>query len=93
MESKIESKLLYKFLKKQGALCQYIKNCIDRHPSSKWRLKEGILTFLSTYPFFRIGSSFSWEDTEEGWRYWSALEEKYLLFRKSYLRDADKIKS
>ena len=93
MESEIESKLLYKFLKKHGALCQYIKNCIDRHPDKKWRLKEGMLIFLSTYPFNLIGSSFCWADTEEGWRYWNTLEDKYLLFRDSYLLDVDKMKS
>lgn len=89
----LESKLLYKFLKKHGALCQYIKNCIDRHPDNKWRLKKGILKFLSTYPFYYIGSSFCWADTEEGWGYWNTLEEKYLLFRNSYLRDVNKMKS
>lgn len=79
--SVIETKHLYKFLKKHCCLEKCIKNILDyekrltiRHEwIAEYKNDGDILKLLSNYTY--LSNMFVWEKTDEGQDYWKKLDE------------------
>ena len=73
MKISLHARLLYKFLKQQGAFQDYITNACKRHKCDI--TQKNIETILRTCN--GIGDAFIWRDTKEGHNFWSNLNEKW----------------
>lgn len=74
--SEIETKHLYKFLRKHCCLDKCIKNILAYEAKQKWVIKyldDGdILKLLSHYD--NISTMFIWRNTDEGQDFWERLD-------------------
>ena len=84
-----DGKALYKFLKSKGILWLYVQRCIERHLEKELLLKNGIISFLSSWPCSCIALSFPWPKTIEGWQYWNEINDEYSCFKLKLETDMD----
>jgi hypothetical protein len=83
-ENKLKRKYLYKFLKKNGLLAEYVKNIEEQHPYTPqlkvFRMKgtrESLLRLIRSSRFDSISNGFTWMGTRQGHKFWCELEDKF----------------
>ena len=83
-------KLLYKFLKKKGLLQEFVQyhvNFCEKHsrPFPKLTTKHNVFDFFVGQ---RLGISlaFSWDETHEGYKFWSLLDNEFSMYFHSWLK-------
>ena len=83
--------LLYKFLKEEGILVQYLYNCVvvghKKKSNAKEMLNRQINEFYTKYRAVDIDEvfsfsaiSFRWDSSVEGFHFWSEMTRKWYLF-------------
>jgi hypothetical protein len=86
----LESKIFYRFLKKNHCLQSFAWNTITcRESSNKYSIgdfgKKNILGTLAK--LYSISNAFTWDKTKEGWGYWNKLTKKLYIERDKIIRD------
>lgn len=83
-ESALKRKYLYKFLKKNGLLAEYVKNIEEQHPNTPalkvFRMKgtrESLLRLIRCSRFDSISNGFTWINTRQGDKFWCKLDGKF----------------
>jgi len=76
----LNSKLMYKFLKKRGALQIYCQNAMAfRKPTIEVKTKEDIIRLIGTNNN-SINFSFVWKGTPQGHNYWQTLDSDFYTY-------------
>ena len=80
----LRRKYLYKFLKKNGLLAEYVKNIEEQHPNTPglkiFRMKgtrESLLRLIRCSRFDSISNGFAWVNTRQGHIFWCKLDDKF----------------
>ena len=80
----LRRKYLYKFLKKNGLLAEYVKNIEEQHPNTPqlkvFRMKgtrESLLCLIRSSRFDSISNAFVWRGTRQGHKFWRKLDDKF----------------
>lgn len=89
MEENVKGRLLYKFLKKNRCLYQYIYEIVKSpHSITKMPNKQNLINFLNVYS--DISSAFSWVSTKNGFLYWENLNYKFCVYYNLYINKLKK---
>jgi hypothetical protein len=86
-KSLLAAKLLYKFLKKECVLYAYITNVMEQHRDD-YGFRElygksdilGIITLCGSSIYW----AFDWDETKEGYLFWSALNDEFIRFIRQF---------
>lgn len=86
MDKEYEAKLLYKYLKRQGALQRYFGNLFGQRG---FLLDEGNIDMknvlkIMMYYHNNISFSFMWSVTKEGHDYWKKLNDEFYFYKQNY---------
>lgn len=86
MEQNVKGRLLYKFLRENRCLYQYIDE-IFKSPEFRLRTKrmpnkQNLINFLNVHS--DISSAFSWSSTKNGFVYWENLNYKFCIYYRLY---------
>lgn len=92
MEKIEKGRLLYKFLKENRCLYQYIYEIfesLDYYTRNKRKLnKYNLINFLNVHS--DISRAFSWVSTKNGFLYWENLNYKFCVYYNLYINKLKK---
>lgn len=78
----LETKLLYRFLKRNNALKQYIDNTIEHRSKYPLRIDVKNVSFMDILREYDMSEAFPWTQSKEGYPYWAILNARfYTLIR------------